>query len=178
MRRLGVAWIAGLLALTGALSGCGAVRELINGDEPGSAEPTATATSATFRQPLELRAVTEAGSPPCATGMLAAGDGACYRVAEETLTIERAKDIRTQLDPNAGGFVVLLTLYPEDAKAFGELTRKLSQEEPPRNQLAVIVDEKVVTAPTVMSPITGGEVQIVGNFDRAAADQLVKRLTG
>lgn len=178
MRRLGVAWIAGLLALTGALSGCGAVRELLNGDEPGSAEPTAAATSATFRQPLELRGVAEVSPKPCATGTLAADDGTCYRLAEETLTVERVKNLETQVDSSSGGYLVLLTLYPDDAKAFGELTRKLSQEETPRNQLAVVVDGKVVTAPAVMSPITGGEVQIVGNFDRAAADQLVKRLTG
>lgn len=177
MRRLGGAWIAGLLALTGALSGCGVIQEMIN-DEPRSAEPTTTVTAATFKRPLEMRSVAEVSQKPCATGALAGDDGSCYRLAGETLTIERVKDLQMQPDANSGGFIVLLTLYPEDAKAFGDLTTKLSKEQTPRNQLAVVVDEKVVTAPAVMSPITGGEVQITGSFDRNGAEQLVKRLTG
>jgi hypothetical protein len=176
MRRL-VTWIAGVLVLAGVLSSCGigpGLRELFGDDEP---KPTSTVTPATFGQPLQLRPVAEIAPAPCASGMVGDADGAqCYRLADETLTIERVKDIKTVYPKENPDFAVQLTLYPDDAKAFGELTGRLAKEQTPRNQIAIVVDGKVVTAPAVMEAITGGEIQLAGNFSRTDADKLVEQL--
>lgn len=177
MRRL-VTWIAGVLVLAGVLGSCGigpGLRELLGeDDEP---KPTSTVTPATFGQPLQLRPVTEIAPAPCASGMVGDAEGAqCYRLAEETLTIERVKDLKTIPPKENPQFAVQLTMYPDDAKAFGELTGRLAKEQTPRNQIAIVVDGKVVTAPAVMGAITGGEIQITGNFSRPDAEKLVEQL--
>lgn len=178
MRRL-VSWIAGVLILAVALSGCGIVDrldELVGGD--GEAEPTSSVGPVTLKQPLQIRPVTEVSAQPCASGTLSGTDTACYRLAEETLTIERVKDLDSGVPEGSTDFAIMLTLYPDDAKAFGELTGRLAKEQTPRNQLAVVVGDKVVTAPAVMDAITGGQVQIAGNFTKADAEKLVQQLTG
>jgi hypothetical protein len=177
MRRL-VTWIAGVVVLAGVLSSCGigpGLRELFGDDN--DPKPTSTVTPATFSQPLQLRPVTETAPPPCTSGMVGDADGAqCYRLAEETLAIERVKDVKTEIPQGGTDFAVQLRLYPDDAKAFGELTGRLAKEQTPRNQIAIVVDGKVVTAPAVMEAITGGEIQIAGNFSRTDADKLVEQL--
>ncbi|GAB3424329.1 SecDF P1 head subdomain-containing protein [Flindersiella endophytica] len=177
MRRL-VAWIAGALVLTAALGSCGigpGLRKLVgDDDEP---KPTSTVTPATFGQPLQLRPVTEVAPAPCASGMVGDVEGTqCYRLAEETISIERVKDIKSGVTKGSPEFAVMLTLYPEDAKAFGDLTGRLAKEQSPRNQVAVVVDGKVVSAPAVMEAIPGGEIQIAGNFTQQSARELVERI--
>jgi preprotein translocase subunit SecD len=177
MRRL-VGWIAGVLIFTSALGGCAIVDRLDKLGE-GDSKPTATAAAATLSEPLQLRQVTALTPPPCASGQLGnTGATECYKLAEESLNIVRVKDIKSGLAKGSTDFGVVVTLYPDDAKAFGELTGRLAKEQPPRNQVAVVVDDKVVTAPAVMEAITGGEIQIVGSFTKKSAEDLVKQLTG
>jgi hypothetical protein len=174
MRRL-VGWIAGVLILSSALGGCAVVDRLGGGDDDA---PTASAAG-TLSEPLQLRQVTAVAPPPCDSGMLGSTKATeCYQLAEESFNIVRVKDIRSGVAEGSPDFVVMLTLYPDDAKTFGELTARLAKEQEPRNQLAVVVDDKVVTAPVIMDAITGGEVQIVGNFTQQSAADLVKQLTG
>jgi hypothetical protein len=179
MRRL-VSWIVSVLILSSVLGSCGigpGLRELFGDDD--DPKPTSTVTPATFGQPLQLRPVTEIAQPPCASGLVAGADAdeaSCYRLADETLTIERVKDLEIVYPKENPEFAVQLTLYPDDAKAFGELTGRLAKEQSPKNQIAVVVDGKVVTAPAVMEAITGGDIQITGNFSRPDAEKLIEQL--
>lgn len=176
MRRL-VSLVVGALVLASALGGCGIADRLGGGN--GDASPSSAVGPAKLSRPLELRAVTQQSAAPCAAGLIADTEGtSCYRLAEEKLTIDEVESIKSGPAQQGTGFVIDLTLNSDDAKAFGDLTGRLSKEQTPRNQVAVVVDGKVVTAPAVMDAITGGQVQIAGNFTKASAEKLVKQLTG
>lgn len=55
---------------------------------------------------------------------------------------------------------------------FGDLTTRIATLPPPRNQIAIVLDGKVVTAPRVDGPLTGGNVSIYGKFTRNYASEL------
>jgi hypothetical protein len=79
---------------------------------------------------------------------------------------------------SSSGWVIELKASEAGKTGIADLTRRLSGKQPPENQLAVVVDGLVVTAPAVQEPITAGELQISGSFDQAAARDLVARITG
>ena len=78
----------------------------------------------------------------------------------------------------SSGWVIVLKASEAGKTGIADITRRLSGKRPPENELAVVVDGRVVTAPTVQEPITAGELQISGTFDQAAAHDLVARITG
>ena len=55
--------------------------------------------------------------------------------------------------------VVTMRFDTIGAKKFGEITKQYT-----KNQLAMVLDGKVISAPTLNEPILGGNVQISGNF--------------
>ncbi|MFC1415967.1 protein translocase subunit SecD [Streptacidiphilus cavernicola] len=57
---------------------------------------------------------------------------------------------------------------------FGKVTTQLSgnSAKPPTNQFAIVLDGAVVSAPSVNTPILGGQAQITGNFDQKSANDL------
>ena len=65
------------------------------------------------------------------------------------------------------GWQVNFTLNGAGAKTFAEVTTRLNGK-----QLAIVLDNVVVSAPTVQSPITGGQGQITGSFSEAEAKNL------
>jgi preprotein translocase subunit SecD len=70
-------------------------------------------------------------------------------------------------DENHFGWWVSFTLNSEGKTKFGEVTTRLQGK-----QLAIILDRAVESAPTVQSPITGGNGEITGNFSEAEAKDL------
>ena len=75
----------------------------------------------------------------------------------------------TQIKQAASGFnqqrnlwVVTMEFNSEGAKAFGEVTGRLSTLESPRNQFAIVLDGKVVSAPSNENPILNGSAEISG----------------
>lgn len=71
----------------------------------------------------------------------------------------------------AGQPVVAFTLTSDGAKKFSELTTRLVNK-----PLAVFLDEQLVTAPTVQSPITDGNGIISGSFTVDSAKKLAVQL--
>ncbi len=65
------------------------------------------------------------------------------------------------------GWRVVFTLNREGARKFAEATRRLVGK-----QLAIVLDGVVESAPTVQSPITGGEGEITGDFSEPEAKDL------
>ncbi|WP_428149528.1 protein translocase subunit SecD [Brevundimonas sp.] len=61
----------------------------------------------------------------------------------------------------------------QGARRFGETTAANIGK-----PFAIILDGKVISAPTIQSPITGGTGQITGNFSIAEASELVNLLNG
>ncbi|WP_188187843.1 SecDF P1 head subdomain-containing protein [Nonomuraea sp. SYSU D8015] len=128
--------------------------------------------------PFSLQPVLEESSPPCASGTLTATDGtACYRLAEG-LTVRRVGDAQAGIRTGDTEWTVQVRLEKADADAFHRLTAGLHQQPPPRNRLAIVVEGKVLTAPTLTQPIPGDELEITGNFTQEAATDLARRLQG
>jgi len=75
-------------------------------------------------------------------------------------------------DAIPGQYAVTVTLTGSGAQAFAELTRNLSSLEPPLNELAIIVDGVVISAPAVASVIANGIMQISGGFTKDEATNL------
>ncbi len=87
----------------------------------------------------------------------------------------------TEVEAAAGqdtAWVVNLRLDDEGSKSFARLTSELATKTSPQNQLAIVVDGRVVSAPVVMSPITGGQVQISSKFTQQDAEKLASDITG
>lgn len=76
-----------------------------------------------------------------------------------------------QLTSVTGGWAVNLTLTPAGKGQLAESTAGLVSQ-----QVAFILDEEVLSAPTVQSQITDGTVQIVGDFTQTQAIDLASIL--
>ncbi|MFC7648581.1 hypothetical protein ACFQX6_55165 [Streptosporangium lutulentum] len=109
---------------------------------------------------LRLQPVLEVTQAPCAdTDLLDSTGTACFRLAEGA-TVRQAARAVAGVDPGTGQWSIMVTLSRADAVMFAELTGRLVAEPSPRNQLAILIDGKVVSAPIILEPITGGKVQI------------------
>lgn len=81
-----------------------------------------------------------------------------------------------QIDDPANGAGIVLTLDDPGAAVFEDLTSDISTLTEPRNRMAITVDGKVVTAPTVVGPIAGGVMQIAGEADDPSFTSLIDSL--
>jgi len=71
------------------------------------------------------------------------------------------------------GYGVSLNLDGEGAKSFFELTTQLA---PHQGRLAILLDGKIQSAPSVRNPIPGGQAQITGRFKEKEARELASVL--
>jgi preprotein translocase subunit SecD len=75
-------------------------------------------------------------------------------------------------------WVVEVTLDADGAATFESATSAAVSAPPPENQIAIVVDGVVVSAPAVQTPITSGQVVVAGNFARRDAEELAAGLEG
>lgn len=75
-----------------------------------------------------------------------------------------------------GGWVVTVTFDAAGSDAFADLTGSAVGSPSPNDQIAIVVDGVVLSAPAVQAVITDGVVQISGGFDRADAEELASTL--
>jgi protein-export membrane protein SecD len=80
-------------------------------------------------------------------------------------------------DPSSAGWVVSFRLTDEGSKTFGEITERLAPPEgqPGTKQLAIVLDRRVESAPTVQSKITD-RGEITGGFTEPEAKDLALSL--
>lgn len=71
---------------------------------------------------------------------------------------------------------VLLTFTSVGSATFATATTRLAAQQAPADQFAAVLDGQVLTAPQVLSPITGGSAEISGNFTPAQARSLAAQL--
>ena len=64
----------------------------------------------------------------------------------------------------------------EGTKKFGEVTSAITNLTAPQNQLAIVLDGLVVSAPRIIQAITAGNAQITGNFSQTDASDLANVL--
>jgi hypothetical protein len=92
---------------------------------------------------------------------------------------ELAPDAVASAVPLQGGFddwVVQVQLTDAAAPDFAQLTERLADVGPPLNQVAIVLNGVVVSAPAVQEPITGGTLQITGSFTQDEAEALAASL--
>ena len=74
------------------------------------------------------------------------------------------------------GWITTINFDAKGQDYFGELTTRIATLPAPQNQIAIVLDGKVVTAPRVDGPLTGGNVSIYGSFTREYASGLANVL--
>jgi SecD/SecF fusion protein len=75
---------------------------------------------------------------------------------------ERVTDARVQSGDKSGGVEVSLTMDAAGAAAWGNLTRMCAQDN--KREVAILLDNEVVSAPSVNTPILEGRSSITGNY--------------
>ncbi|MCC6282405.1 MAG: protein translocase subunit SecDF [Saprospiraceae bacterium] len=79
-----------------------------------------------------------------------------------------------QPDPTSGEVTVSLGMNNEGAKIWADLTKKAAENG--NREIAIVLDDEVVSAPRVINPITGGNSSITGNFSVDEAKDLASIL--
>lgn len=81
------------------------------------------------------------------------------------------------INQNAGGaWVVNMTFTKDGSKKFAKVTSKLSQQQPPQNQFAIVLDGDVVSAPSVNTTLSAN-AEISGSFTQESAKDLANVLS-
>jgi preprotein translocase subunit SecD len=91
------------------------------------------------------------------------------------LTKATAQFVSSSSNPSSNvqpGWRVVFNLNKEGSSKFGDVTTRLVSLPAPTNQLAIVLDGKVQSAPTVQGAITGGQGEITGGFSESEAKNL------
>ncbi|MBU3642508.1 MAG: protein translocase subunit SecD [Candidatus Nanopelagicaceae bacterium] len=81
------------------------------------------------------------------------------------------------LDTQAGNvWTVALTFDNDGTKKFGALTQRVTSLAAPQNQVAIVLDGLVVSAPRINEAIVSGNAQITGSFTQVEASDLANVL--
>jgi preprotein translocase subunit SecD len=135
---------------------------------------------------LEFKLLDEAHDPAKAekTGRVPPGSELLYQVREDPqtnrttrtpylvkkrspLTGANLADARVMIDSQYNEPYVTLRFDNKGTRDFARITR-----ENVKKRLAIVLDEKVHSAPVIQEPITGGEARITGNFTMEEARDL------
>lgn len=164
-----------VLTLIMTATGCGLL--------PRVPEPSPSPTSAGLAEPLAFHQVTELRPAPCASAGADRtypdpGDPqSCLLLGPSRLTVDRLEQVTAETD-QSGNLVILIVLPAGAASSLADVTGELAGETDPKNRLAMIVGQELISAPMVQQAIEGGKLQLAGNFTREQVDDLVRRLGG
>ena len=99
-------------------------------------------------------------------------EGASYPIQDRVeLSGDRLSDARVSFDPNTQEPVVNFRFDNAGAVRFADITRANVGK-----PFAIVLDDKVLSAPVIREPITGGSGQISGNFSVQSANTLAALL--
>lgn len=173
--------VGGLVLLLIAIVVTGVVLVIKRSDDKPAAAPAARTkpsdpTAVEFRRVLSAKAGT--CPTPAPAGTACDAKGMRYTLGKVELDGSKVTEVKTGIQENGGNWYVGLTLDSEGTKLFAQLTTALAKRTPPANQLAIVVHDQVVTAPSVMSPITAGKIEISGGYTRDSAEELATKITG
>lgn len=81
---------------------------------------------------------------------------------------------RADPDPTSGDIQVTLNMNNDGAKIWADMTTKAANNG--NREVAILLDDEVVSAPRVINPITGGNTSITGGFSLEEAQDLAQIL--
>ncbi|HSA50615.1 MAG TPA: protein translocase subunit SecD, partial [Yinghuangia sp.] len=133
-------------------------------------QATGAATAAAARPDAPAPACLQAdGSSPTAEALL---------LGPSELTGQDLKSATSAFSQQGTGtWEVNLEFTSAGADRFGDITGRLAAGESPANRFAILLDGRVVTAPTVMQQLLGGKAVITGTFTKAEATRLAALLS-
>ncbi|MHB9855497.1 SecDF P1 head subdomain-containing protein [Streptomyces krungchingensis] len=106
----------------------------------------------------------------------ATGRDSKYLLGPAALGGSDIKSAKAEFGKNASGWLVQLDFTSAGSAKFADVTGRLSANQSPQNQFAIVLDGTVMSAPYVNQSITGGKAEIAGSFDRHSAEQLAATL--
>jgi preprotein translocase subunit SecD len=80
------------------------------------------------------------------------------------------------VDSTTGEWLVQLSFKSAGSSKWSQITTTAFNSQPPRNQVAMVLDGLVISAPVIQEPITGGRAQISGGFNQESAAELSNQL--
>ncbi len=117
---------------------------------------------------LEFRLVGDPGDPPSEVDILPEQQGGTLPVQKRIMVAgEDLVDAQPSFDSRTGEPDVSFRFNLRGGQRFGQVT-----SENVGRLFAIVLDGKVISAPRILSPITGGSGQITGNFTVEQADNL------
>ncbi|MFG1751309.1 excalibur calcium-binding domain-containing protein [Streptosporangium sandarakinum] len=162
-----IAALVVVVLVTGVLATL-AVLMTRNPDAPLGAKPPQRLAA-----PIHFAPVLAAQTGPCASAedMPDEAGQTCYTLAEG-VSVNAVRKIETVRDAN-GGYAVRIAFAPAFRDLINDLTKDALNQ-----QIAMVVQEKVVSAPRVAQEITDDSLSITGFATKEEADALVSRLGG
>ncbi|MFE3830490.1 protein translocase subunit SecD [Streptomyces sp. NPDC059092] len=106
-----------------------------------------------------------------ACGQNSGGEWEKYVLGPAELEGTDVDDAKGVLDQQRGMWIVTMDFTGAGTKKFQSITGKLSQQQAPMNQFAIVLDGNVVSAPSV-SQTLGGSAEISGSFTQQSAQDL------
>ena len=101
-----------------------------------------------------------------------------YLLAPAAVSGKDVNSAKSVYDTQTGsGWIVTLGFNSTGNHQFATVTGELAQQQPPNNQFAIVLDNQVVSSPSVSSAITGGQAQISGNFTQQSSEDLANVLS-
>jgi len=97
---------------------------------------------------------------------------ALFRLGPTRLTGSALADAQASFDPNANAWSIDFTMTDDGSPKFDELATELVATPQPGNQLGIVLDGVVVSAPTIQTGNFGGQGQISGDFTEEEAKDL------
>lgn len=109
------------------------------------------------------------GRAPAGSQVLPMADGTGNIAVQRRVMVsgEQLVDAKQTFDQQSGAPVVSITFNSAGARRFGRVT-----QENVGKPFAIILDDKVLSAPNINEPILGGQAQISGNFTVESANAL------
>lgn len=124
----------------------------------------------TFRLVDETANASPGAVPPPGVEFLSMQDRPGERIAvRKRVDVDGADltDARAGTNPQTGEWVVNFVFNSVGGKRFADITRANVNR-----RFAIVLDDKVISAPVIREPITGGRGQISGSFTAASANDL------
>ena len=104
------------------------------------------------------------------------GSGKYILAPAEVLGVDISKASAAINQSTGSGWFVLLNFNNNGTKKFGDLTTRVTKLPAPQNEIAIVLDGLVVSAPRINEAITAGSAEITGSFTQTDATDLANVL--
>ncbi|MFK4226144.1 protein translocase subunit SecD [Streptomyces sp. NPDC019890] len=109
--------------------------------------------------------------PAVACGKDSAGQWEKYVLGPAEVNGKDVDDAKATIDQRTGQWIVQMDFTSGGSKKFEKITSRLSQQQPPMNQFAIVLDGEVVSAPSVRTTLSAN-AEISGSFTQQSAQDL------